>query len=251
VPPSSRHDNRQVPLERLRAEIARLDGSARRGPTDPLPLGLPGIDHTLPGGGLPRGCLHEICGDVRQAAAGFAAALLGRLAAHGPAVWIAPEDDLFAPGLIELGLRPEHLIVVRARKREARLWALEEVLRSPGPAAGLAELDRLGLKESRRLQLAAEAKGVAALLLRPKEALLVPSAAFTRWRIETACGDGAARFGHGLGPLCWQVDLARCRGGRTGSWRIAWHKGAWHEVADPLALAAESSDRPAAPARPA
>jgi protein ImuA len=251
VPPPSRLRKRQVALERLRAELARLDGSARRGQASPLPLGLPRIDHTLPGGGLPRGCLHEICGDVRRAAAGFATALLGRLAAQGPVVWIAPENDLFAPGLIELGLRPEQLIVVRARKREARLWALEEVLRSPGPAAGLAEVDRLGLRESRRLQLAAESRGVVALLLRPKEALLTPSAAFTRWRIETAGCGRAVGIGHGLGALRWQVELARCRGGRTGSWQIAWHNGAWHEVADPLALAAEPSDRPAAPARQA
>jgi protein ImuA len=251
VPSPSRPGNRQVALERLRAELARLDGQARRDPADTLALGLPRIDHTLPAGGLPRGCLHEICGDVRQAAAGFATVLLGRLAAYGPVVWITPGDDLFAPGLAELGLGPERLIVVRAHKREARLWALEEVLRSPGPAAGLAEVDRLGLKESRRLQLAAEAKGVTALLLRPQEALLAPSAAFTRWRIGTVRDDGAAGLGQGQGAARWRVELARCRGGRSGSWQIAWHKGAWHEVADPLALAAEPSDRPAAPARSA
>lgn len=251
MPSPTRHRDRQVVLERLRAELARQGGAGCGGTADPLPLGLSGIDHTLPGGGLPRGCLHELCGDVRQAAAGFAAALLGRLAAHGPVVWIAPEADLFAPGLIELGLRPERLIVVRAKKRAARLWALEEVLKSPGPAAGLAEVDKLGLTQSRRLQLAAEAQGATALLLRPAEALETPSAAFTRWRIGTGRDSRAAGSGRGLGRTRWQVELVRCRGGRSGSWQVEWDKGGWHEVADPLALAAEPADRPAAPARPA
>ena len=112
-----------------------------------LPLGLPGIDRALPGGGLTRGCLHELCGAPDQGAAlGFAAVLLGRLMAEGGhVVWIGPRDELFGPGLAELGLPPERLIVVRARPSAIRLWALEEALRSPGLAAALAEVDQLSL----------------------------------------------------------------------------------------------------------
>ncbi len=40
----------------------------------------------------------------------------------------------------------------------------------------------------------------------------------------------------------------RCRGGRTGVWQVAWHEEGWHEIADPLLLAADPGDRPAAPA---
>ena len=131
-------------------------------------------------------------------------ALLGRLmAAGGHVVWIGPRDELFAPGLAELGLAPERLIMVGPRARAARLWALEEALRSPGLAAALAEVDRLSLTESRRLQLAAEAKGVSALLLRPPGAGATPSAAATRWLIEAA-QRGNAQHGHPAWRPAWR-----------------------------------------------
>jgi protein ImuA len=247
-PKPPRADQRRR-LERLRAELARLD---RRAPDarGVWSLGLAGIDRVLPGGGLPRGALHELHGEPGQAAAlGFAVALLGRLlAAGGHGLWIGPRDDLFGPGLAELGLPPERLLVVRARARAARLWALEEALRSPGLVAALAEVDRLSLIQSRRLQLAAETRGVCALLLRPLAAGASPSVALTRWRIAPLAGKGPGRA---LGPPRWQVELIRCRGGQTGRWQVEWRQGGWHEVADPVPVAADALDRPAAPARSA
>jgi protein ImuA len=233
-------------LDQLRARLARLDHSERTGGPN-LPLGLTGVDRALPGGGLPRGCLHELCGEPdRAAAAGFAAALLGRLSRDGHTVWIGPRDDLFAPGLSAQGLPPGRLIVVRAGPRDARLWALEEALRSPGLAAVLAEVDRLTLTQSRRLQLAAEAKGVTAFLLRPLTACETPSAAVTRWRITALPDASASRDASPLlwGPPRWQVELFRCRSGRTGAWAVAWREGGFHEVTGALALAAEPGDRP-------
>jgi protein ImuA len=256
--------NRQAGAARraARARLARLDHGDR---TDRpiLPFGLAAVDRILPGGGLARGCLHELCGAPdRAVAAGFAAALLGRLAADGHALWIGPRDDLYAPGLSTLGLPPERLIVVRAGARDARLWALEEALRSPGLTAVLAEVDRLTLTQSRRLQLAAEAKGVTAFLLRPLSAcdapsaamgatpsaapIAAPTAAMTRWRItslpaEAATDDASSRAWR---PPRWRVELVRCRGGRTGAWAIAWREGGFHEITGALALAAEPGDRP-------
>lgn len=262
-------------LDRLRADLARLEGPARAQRAGSLPLGLAAIDARLPGGGLTRGCIHEITGPPAgdAAAAGFAAVLLGRLAADGPVVWIGPRSELYGPGLLELGLDPARLIVVRARDRRGRLWALEEVLRSPGPLAGLAEIDRLDLTQSRRLQLAAEALGVTAFLLRPESALRQASAAFTRWRVQALPGEapskevlpgeapskeallgepaapraisGAARWA----PARWQVELVRARTGQTGRWGVEWHAGHWHEIPDPLALAAGPGDRPTPAAR--
>jgi protein ImuA len=240
---------RQALLEQLRAKLARLDPS-ERACRPILPLGLAAIDRVLPGGGLARGCLHELCGAPdRAAAAGFAAALLGRLSADGHTVWIGPRDDLYAPGLSAQGLPPERLIVVRAGPRDARFWALEEALRSPGLTAVLAEVDRLTLTQSRRLQLAAEARGVTAFLLRPHAASDAPSgaptAAMTRWRITplpaAADLEAAPRAWQ---PPRWQVELVRCRGGRTGAWAIAWREGGFHEITGALALAAEPGDRP-------
>ena len=237
-------------LDQLRARLARLDHTDRIGGGPALSLDLEAIDRVLPGGGLPRGCLHELCGEPdRAAAAGFAAALLGRLSRDGHMVWIGPRDDLFAPGLSAQGLPPERLIVVRAGARDARLWALEEALRSPGLSAVLAEVDRLTLTQSRRLQLAAEAKGVTAFLLRPLSACdapsAAPSAAMTRWRISPLSAaanlEAAPRAWQ---PPRWQVELVRCRGGRTGAWAIAWREGGLHEITGALALAAEPGDRP-------
>ena len=135
------------------------------------------------------------------AALGFATALLGRLmAAGGHVVWIGPRDELFAPGLAELGLAPERLIVVRARARAARLWALEEALRSPGLAAALAEVDRLSPDREPAAAARRRGQGVSALLLRPPGAGATPSAAATRWRIEAAPGQAtpsAAPLGAG------------------------------------------------------
>jgi protein ImuA len=239
-------------LERLRARLAQLEAVGRSG-GPALPLGLPGIDRVLPGGGLARGCLHELCGAPdRGAALGFAAVLLGRLmAAGGHVVWIGSRNELFGPGLAELGLAPERLIVVRARPVAARLWALEEALRSPGLAAALAEVDQLSLTQSRRLQLAAETKGVTALLLRPLGAGATPSAAATRWQIEAAPSEAADGPRRASGRPHWRIDLCRCRGGRTGSWRVAWHEDGWHEVPDSIALAAGPGDRSAAAVGPA
>jgi protein ImuA len=242
--------DRRALLERLRARLARLEALGRGG-SAVVALGLPGIDGILPGGGLARGCLHELCGaPAHGAALGFAAALLGRLMADGGhVVWIGPRDELFGPGLAELGLAPERLIVVRARPQKARLWALEEALRSPGLTAALAEVDQLSLTQSRRLQLAAETKGVTALLLRPPGVGATPSAAATRWQIAAAPSETAGGPRRTSGLPHWRIGLVRCRGGRTGSWRITWAKDGWHEVPDSLALAAEPADRPA-PAHP-
>lgn len=254
MPTPAPHAPRRTLLQRLRRELARLERGARAGgDAGVLPLGLPAIDAALPGGGLARGSLHEIGGAPgHAAAAGFAAFLLGRFAAHGPVVWIGPRAELFAPGLAALGLAPDQLIEVRARRRQDRLWALEEVLRHADIAAGLAEIGTLGLNEGRRLQLAAEAKGVSALLLRPAGTLEQPSAAFTRWRIAATgrARDGRPRRRDPGAPRLW-VELLRARGGRPGAWVIEGCAGEWHEVADPLALAADAPDRPAAPAREA
>ena len=80
-------------LASLRARIERIGGTDAAGvqrSRDALPLGIPPIDSVLPGGGLPRACLHEIvAADAGAAAAGFATVLLARLAGgDGSILWI-------------------------------------------------------------------------------------------------------------------------------------------------------------------
>ncbi len=177
-------------------------------------MGAPELDAALPWGGLPRGCLHEIAGTPGDAGAaiGFAAALVARLrapqqdgrlhAAHEDArpeaprqvLWCVRGDTdgevgaLYAPGLRSFGLSPQQVLLVRAATTAQVLWAMEEGLRAGGLAAVVAEVDDVDFSTSRRLQLAAEARGVTALLIVP--ALSAVSGAVTRWQLSSRGGEG-------------------------------------------------------------
>ena len=197
-------------IEALRGLISR-SAPAAAGPF--CPLGLPVLDAAL-GGGLPTGCLQEVIGLADGAAAGFAAFLLGRLAATGrPVLWgWLGEGDLHPPGLAAFGLDPARVILLSAASPADLLWAMEEGLREPGLAGVLAELDGSDLVAGRRLQLAAAAGGVTGFLLargrRLSAAALAgrPSAAALRWRVDALPGGR------------WRVELLRRRGGGPGAW---------------------------------
>ncbi len=235
----------------LRDTIARLERSAvAPDAPPPLPFGIGPVDAAL-GGGLACGALHEVAGsgaDIHHgaAAAQFAAGILARL--HGPVLWVLERHDLFAPGLAAAGLHPDRVVYAQAGKRDA-LLVMEEGLRHRGLAGVATEFSgRISLSASRRLQLAAEATGVTALLLRRPgngEAELVGAmAAVTRWRIgalPSAPPIPEAPDVPGLGRARWKLDLLRCRGGRPGSWMV--------EACDAsgrLDLVAPLADRPAA-----
>ncbi len=233
-------------LARLRDEVRRLerapapDGAA--GGT--ITLGVADIDRHLPWRGLPRGALHEVIAEDPGAAVGFAAMLAARLAktADGMVLWCEgartlDAGALYAPGLVRFGLAPERVICVRARTDRDALWALEEGL-GGGLAVVVGEVGTVTLTESRRLQLAAEAAGVTALLLRPPAAAAMPTAALTRWRLGTL--PGATTSGMpGVGRARWRAELFRCRGGAAHAWEMEWRD----ETGD-LALAAPLRDRP-------
>ncbi len=245
-------------LARLRDEVRRLelpaapDGAA----AGTVTLGVADIDRHLPWGGLPRGALHEVIAEDPGAGTGFAAVLAARLAARktkngadGMVLWCEgartlDAGALYAPGLARFGLAPERVICVRARTDRDALWALEEGI-GAGLAAVVGEIGAVTPTESRRLQLAAEAAGVTALLLRPAAAAAVPSAALTRWRLGALPGATTPGI-PGVGRACWRAELFRCRGGAAHAWEVEWRD----ETGD-LALAAPIRDRPdrARPAR--
>jgi protein ImuA len=245
-------------LAALRDSMRRLERGAAAAAAGVLPLGCPALDAAL-GGGLALGGLHELGGDAagEAAAAGFAALLLGRLAAARgrPVLWCGAVETLHPPGLAGLGLPPDRVVLLRAGRPADRLWAMEEGLRSPALAGVLGELPELGLTDSRRLQLAAEAGGGLGLVLRQGGRRRAgrsadaerPSAALTRWRVAPAPSgppplpagttaprwdaagdvagdltgdmDGPARL---LGAPRWRLALTRCRGGRPGGWLVEW-----------------------------
>ena len=230
-----------------------------------LTLGVPGIDVRLPGGGLARGGLHEVLSGGLQdgyraqgrggAALAFTAVLAARRAALGQkntgglVLWCPAHASsygpsthspnthstgLYGPGLAAFGLGAGQLILVHGRDDQQRLWAMEEGLKCTDLAMVVGEVGRLDLGQSRRLQLAAEASGVTALLLHmkgdagPGMAGLGVSAALTRWRITPA--PSAPTMGYvGIGATRCQVELLRCKGGRPGAWQLQWSGSRWDE----------------------
>jgi len=228
----------------LRERIAAIERSGPIRESDarraaPLAFGLAELDAALPGGGLARGGLHEVVGSggdmADGAATGFLLMLLGRLAAGGrPVLWCLNRaaavrgglsGSLYGPGLAAFGLDMERLILAQARNDTETLWAMEEGLHTPALAAVVAEVLDLDLTASRRLQLAAEAGGVTAFLLRPLPDRLQPTASLTRWRLGTAPGVPASDDplpDVEVGQPSWRAELMRCRGGRPGSWRLVW-----------------------------
>jgi protein ImuA len=124
---------------------------------------------------------------------------------------------LFGHGLNSLGLNPRRAILVETAHWQDSLWALLEALRSAAPQAVAGMIDRLDLKTSQKLHLAAAEAALPLLLLRPSQTL-ESSAAATRWRIDAAAG-ARDRFGS-YARARWQVQLERCRNGRPGEWVV-------------------------------
>ena len=246
---------RPVRLSALRRRIRALetpslegeDGAARR-----LRFGVPAIDNGLPWGGLALGGVHEIIEAQDSAggggALGFCAALLARLtAAGGPVLWcqrgsIAGRGELYAPGLAGFGLDPSRLILVRTRNDDDLLWAMQEGLRCARLAAVVGEPRKLGLSKARRLQLAAESRGVPGFLLRPPGARREPGTALTRWRLAALPGESPSSPSLAERPR-WRAELLRARGGSPNVWFMEW----CHETHN-FSLAAPLCDRPVEPA---
>ncbi|HYN46568.1 MAG TPA: protein ImuA [Allosphingosinicella sp.] len=238
-------------LEALRAEISAIErsGPVRAGRPF-LPFGIEAVDSRLAAGGL-LPALHEAA--AASSAAGddaaatlFLAALAARFsraqAKLGQVLWAVARRDLFAPGLAQAGLTPDRLIYAECRNDSEVLAVMEEGVRHGGLAAVIGEVGRADMAATRRLQLAAEDKGIPALMLRRwkkagADPLAVPSAAMTRWRI--ACAPSAPLAFPGIGRARWRVALARQRGGPGHEWIL--------EAPDAearLALPARSGDRP-------
>ena len=210
---------RPVP-DALRQAVQRLE---RGGAVDlpALPLGVPEIDAVLPGGGLRRGCVHEVSGD--EAATGFCAALLARAGAHGgELLWLARGCDLHPPGLVRYGIAPGRLLVVSGlRRSEDVAWAMEEALRSGAVKGVVAESSEpVGLAASRRLMLAAEGSDVLGLVLSASPG--VPTAV-SRWRVTGVPSGSDGNDGGGRAVASkWRIKLLRCRGGRPAEATTSW-----------------------------
>ena len=237
-------------IDALRERIRSLEGGARHRRAV-LPFGIKAIDECLPEGGLALGALHEVAGGGNGAIDGAAAALFAAgIAARtrGRVLWCVTRQDLFAPALAQAGLPADRVIYVEAGDEKSVLACFEEGLRHGGLGAVVAEVSRLSMTASRRLQLAAEGSGTIGLAVRrwrrQTEAtdFGLPTAATTRWRVSALPSTPLSV--PGIGRARWGVELVRCRGGESANFEV--------EACDAngcLALASALAYRPARAAR--
>jgi protein ImuA len=213
-------------IDVLREQIRRIETGDRiaRGV---LPFGVTEIDDRLPGGGLALGALHEVAGGANGALDGAAAALFaaGILArTHGQILWCMTRRDLFAPAIALAGLHPDRVIYAEAGSEKAILACFEEGLRHGGLAGVVAEVARLPMTPSRRLQLAAESTGTIGIAIRrwrrQTEAADFgqPTASPTRWRV-TALPSSPLPV-PGVGRPRWLVELIRARAGECADFEV-------------------------------
>lgn len=211
--------------------------------------------------------LHEICPqdylDTPSALAvqtGFFSQALRRHDSARPVVWVrrtgGRSQDFGQPyplALKQWGLPPERILLVEASEVTDTLWAMEEALHSGAWLMGeIGAEQRYDLTASKRLHMAAQARGALALVLRSHDQVQ-PSAALTRWRISARPSPAEAWRGAtglpGMGAPCFRAQLERVRGGPPRNFEIEWKYAAFH-VLEPAPLA----NRPAtdffpAPAR--
>jgi len=172
---------------------------------------------------LARGRVHEILGESADV---FALAAIA--AASGPVLWTGLRRDVgsLAPTGLQRFIDPARLILVFGGDRGELLWAAETALRARSAPCVILELkEGPGLKESRRLQIAAEESGAIGLILVQGRART--SAAETRWQCDAVREDA------------WNWICTKSKRGRPGAWRVSWREKT--DAPDLVALVAAAS----------
>ncbi|QPB21099.1 ImuA family protein [Rhizobium sp. 007] len=208
-------------ITELRERISHLESNpARRRQT--LPFGVREIDDHLPGGGLSFGAIHEFAGGGAGTDALLAAGIAART--KGKVIWCLTRPDLFFPALAQAGLHPNRVVFVEAEKEEDVLASVEEALSFRGLGAVVAELVRLPMTASRRLQLAAEKSGSMGLVVRrwrrQTEAsdFGQPTASTTRWRVSVMPSEELPV--PGVGRARWFLELMRVKAGERAEFTV-------------------------------
>lgn len=226
-----------MPILSHKADVGRIADIAVRKPVSAglFSLGVEAVDVAL-GGGLRRGCLHEAYApgvEDATSAVAFLAMLAVRASQPGQQiVWLREERAArrggitYAPGLAELGIDPGQCLFIMASDIPALLRASIDAVRSRDVGAAIVEthgrVPQIDLTASRRFALAAEKSGATFLLLR-SAIEPVPSAADTRWQVESA--PSALMEADAPGAPTFDLGLLRRRGGPSGMrWRLEWNR---------------------------
>ena len=159
------------------------------------------------GAHLRRARIHEVMGASADV---FVVALSDRTEAG--VIWIGLHRDVVSlcPTGLQDYLDPDQIIIVEAVSRSEILWAADAALRAEGAFTVIVDLpDALTLKESRRLQLAAEQGGGLGLII--LRAPAAASAAQTRWVCEPLTSDRPS----------WDWRCVKGKNGEKGQWIVS------------------------------
>lgn len=178
--------------------------------------------------------------------AGWMGFVLPQLPPGKPWLWVQDRMAVLEAGqLYAPGLGHDDIIHVAARDAKSALWAMEEGLRCSALGAVIGEMSgdpaALDFTATRRLAVAAERHGVAALLIRLGGHANLSGARF-RWRVGSAPSLPHPFDPKAPGAPVWDAELFRARGAAPGRWRLT------HEAADGGAeaafhLVADAGDR--------
>ena len=246
-------------FENLKTQIAGIDGRISR---QFMPLAVDSLDSAL-SGGLALGRVHMMCGMMQAhgAVSGFVTALLMRLVAHlsavgtpaGPIVWcpassLGGAGMLYGHGLAALGLDPSRLLIVDTPHPSHRMAALDDIARTDGLTAVVAEYDGMQktsdywMRLMRRIQLAAESSRVTVFLLGAPLAAngcetvwhiaptnIVPTNMTSADKMPSHSSDNRPHRSFTSSSQSWdprwQITLKRARGGYPFQGHIGWE--AW------------------------
>jgi hypothetical protein len=165
--------------------------------------GLPELDEALIGG-WPRGALSQLVS--QEIGLGFSVLLpvLARMTQSGKAAaLVSPPYIPYAPALRDAGIDLRHLLWIEPKDRVDALWATEQMLRAGLFGVVALWCPSLEVATERRLQLAAEAGRSIGIVL-----------PHGRWEPQSVA---AVRLKLSSTPSALQVDVARCRGARSGA----------------------------------
>ena len=208
-------------LSALGARVWRANSDAGESNVRTVPTRFGALDRLLPDRGWPQRTLIELLapcgvGEMRL----LMPVLAPLMRARQPVVWVEPPHIPYPRALIAHGVMLEQLLVVRARDRAQRLWAIEQALKSGAVAAVVAWLPEdnthlTSFQTLRRLQLAAQNMkrdpGLVFLLRSPAaRAACVTGAAAYRARPPASAGC-ARYFQAARSCRCIRRCSLRCR----------------------------------------
>lgn len=231
-------------ITQLQRAILPLQGIKSLPTDNDVSLGMPSIEEAFPNGTFPIGCTHEFLCSSNQSKAstsGFVAGIIGKLMRSGGiCLYISTSRTLFPASLKRYGIEPHQIIFIDLKKEKDVLYATEEALKCGRLTAVVCEIDNIGFKESRRFQLAAEARRTTGFILRQQSHALNTIASVSRWHITSMASDFEDDL-PGVGFPRWSVELMKIRNGKPGKWQVEWSASGFTEIGRKMSVVKEEN----------